>query len=595
MGRDKYLRMHDAPDVGEDDPLPLWRKLCFALGGVPYQMTSTVIGFFLNIYLLEVAELKPSYVAIVLFTGKAWDAVTDPTCGYFVQRTRTRWGRMRPWILFTAPFACAVYFLLFYVPGGFSDTIVGKKAETEMSMEGKLGYYLAVYCAFEGLLSCLHVPYTALTMSVTVRQKERDSVTAYRMGFEAIGVMAAVLIQGQLVTQTRCNGEEEESSKILTADDMRSQEMSYRIGSFIVIGLYLFCSVTVFLGVKEKEATEAEHESEGFFSGLTAVLTYGPFIKASMIFLFLWLCVGVIQGNILLYCTHSLKMGDKFSMFLIVSMSVSIVFMPAWQFVVLRFGKKTAYAAGLMLLVPTNTSLMYLPEDNVPAFMAVIVCAGLGISVAMLLPWSVLPDVLDLFMLEKKMRKDAIFYALYVFFNKLAVGFALAFSQMALAVGGYETGKCEQSEEVGRTLRLLLTPGPVVCLLVALICLWFYPIDETKRLQIKQDTVLYQERSRSQLTESQATMSYESITVPASKNIVPSSGQQHWLLNKLKSVDVDVRAFLFYNRVKIFFFQKRRGGGGGVQMRKTYMQKRLALILTQECVSLVAHRQTQEY
>ncbi|KAL8622452.1 hypothetical protein ACOMHN_034117 [Nucella lapillus] len=509
------MRVREAPEGEEEAYLPLWRKLCFAVGGVPYQTTSTVIGFFLNIYLLEVAQLKPSYVAIVLFTGKAWDAVTDPTCGYLVQHTHTRWGRMRPWILFTAPFACAVYFLLFYVPGGFSDTIVGKKAETEMSMEGKLGYYVVVFCAFEGLLSCLHVPYTALTMYVTTKQKERDSITAYRMGFEAVGVMAAVLIQGQLVAETRCNGEEEDSPKNLTADDMRSQEASYRTGSLIVIGLYMACSLTVFFGVKEKKESESEpRDGVGFFSSLKLVFTYGPYLKASMTFLFLWLAVGIVQGNVLLYCTHSLKMGDKFSIFLVVLLTVSILFMPAWQYVAIRFGKKTAYAAGLMLLVPTFTSLMYLPEDNLPVFMVVIFFAGLGISVSLLLPWSVLPDVLDLFMLEKKMRKDAIFYAFYVFFNKLAVGIGLGLSQLALAIGGYETGECEQPERVGLTLRYLLTPAPVVFVLIALLWLWAYPINEAKRHQIRQDLLLYQERTQSQITASQATMSYESITVP---------------------------------------------------------------------------------
>ena len=56
-------------------------------------------------------------------------------------------------ILFSAPFASAVFFLLFYVPGSYRPEEAGKKPETEISMEGKLGYYLAMFCLFEGLMS----------------------------------------------------------------------------------------------------------------------------------------------------------------------------------------------------------------------------------------------------------------------------------------------------------------------------------------------------------------------------------------------------------------------------------------------------------
>ncbi|XP_070195752.1 sodium-dependent lysophosphatidylcholine symporter 1-A-like [Littorina saxatilis] len=510
----RYMRMTD-PEP-EETLLPLWQKLCFAVGGVPYQMTTTVIGFFLNIFLLEVAELRPGYVAIVLFSGKAWDAVTDPTCGFLVQRTRTRWGRLRPWILFSAPFAVSTYFLLFYVPGKYKEEIEeGRNPTTDISMEGRLGYYLVMFCLFEGFLSCLHVPYTSLTMLVTTKQKERDSVTAFRMVFEAVGVLAAVVIQGQLVADTRCNGEEDIEKK-RTIQDMIDQEWAYRTGSFIVVGLYLVCCLTVFFGVKEKEPTENDaQETTGFFAGLKLVFSYGPYMKAAMAFLFLSLAVGIVQGNVALYCTHSLKMGGSFSLFVLVLLSISIVSMPVWQCIVVRFGKKKAYAAGMILLIPTFSSLMYIPEKSMAAFYVVIVFAGFGISVALLLPWSVLPDVLDLFMLEKKTRQDAIFYAFYVFFNKLAIGLGLGLSQLALSVGGYKTGECHQPSSVGETLRLLVTPAPVVCVLIALIFLWLYPIDEKRRMQIRQDILLYQERTQPPLDASQATMSYESITVPA--------------------------------------------------------------------------------
>ena len=100
---------------------------------------------------------------------------------------------------------------------------------------------------------------------------------------------------------------------------------------------------------------------------------------------------------------------------------------------------------------------------------------------------SVLPDVLDLFMLETGIRQDALFYAFYVFFNKMAVGLALAFSQIALGYGGYRVDMCQQPAVVSHTLRLLVAPAPTVCILLALFFLWRYPIDEKIRKRIKED------------------------------------------------------------------------------------------------------------
>ncbi|ESP05216.1 hypothetical protein LOTGIDRAFT_102436, partial [Lottia gigantea] len=460
----------------DDRPLPLWSKLCFAVGGAPYQITTNVIGFFLNIFLLEVAEIDPFYISIILFVGKAWDAITDPACGYFVNKTETRFGKMKPWIILTAPFACVSYFFLWYVP--------------DLSETGKFGYYFAMYCIFQGLLSGLHVPYTSLTMYISNDQKERDSATSFRMVFEACGVLTGVIVQGKIIEKYRIAGQCADTSATASPESLRLQEESYRIGSYIVLAIYMVCACTVFLGVKEKEGVvDSTGNTDGYFKSLKIVFTYKPYLQAAAIFLFMSLAVAIVQGNIALYCTHSLKMGNKFTNFVIVLLVVSITAMPLWQLLLLRFGKKPVYAAGILIFIPILIAQLYLPADNEYLYYVIMGFAGLSISVSLLLPWSVLPDVLDLFMLETHTRKDAMFYSFYVFFNKLASGIGLALSQVALSVGGYVTGACTQPESVDLTLRMLVVPGPVVCLLLALIFLWCYPINEDKRKAIKQEVL----------------------------------------------------------------------------------------------------------
>uniref|UniRef100_A0A3Q0SIH5 Major facilitator superfamily (MFS) profile domain-containing protein n=1 Tax=Amphilophus citrinellus TaxID=61819 RepID=A0A3Q0SIH5_AMPCI len=82
----------------KQNKLSVCNKICYAIGGAPYQITGCALGFFLQIYLLDVAQLDPFYASIILFVGRAWDAVTDPTVGFLVSRSPwTRFGRMLPW------------------------------------------------------------------------------------------------------------------------------------------------------------------------------------------------------------------------------------------------------------------------------------------------------------------------------------------------------------------------------------------------------------------------------------------------------------------------------------------------------------------
>ncbi|KAF7245916.1 Sodium-dependent lysophosphatidylcholine symporter 1-B [Varanus komodoensis] len=78
--------------------LSVCSKVCYAIGGAPYQITGCALGFFLQIYLLDVAQLDPFSASIILFVGRAWDAVTDPLVGFFLSKTSwSRMGRLMPW------------------------------------------------------------------------------------------------------------------------------------------------------------------------------------------------------------------------------------------------------------------------------------------------------------------------------------------------------------------------------------------------------------------------------------------------------------------------------------------------------------------
>jgi Na+/melibiose symporter-like transporter len=115
---------------------------------------------------------------------------------------------------------------------------------------------------------------------------------------------------------------------------------------------------------------------------------------------------------------------------------------------------------------------------------------GLPIAVSFLVPWSMIPDVIDEFMINKGERKESVFYSFFVFFTKMASGVAAGASALALEVAGYKSDKCYvQPESVGFALRMVVVPVPAVMILGCMFMLWVHPIDEKKRAVIKEKLI----------------------------------------------------------------------------------------------------------
>ncbi|KTG05346.1 hypothetical protein cypCar_00013621 [Cyprinus carpio] len=148
--------------------IPLSRKLCYAVGGMPYQMTATAKGFFMQIFLLDVVKMGAFSASIILFLGRAWDAISDPLIGYAVSKSgRTKIGKLIPWIVFTMPLGVLSYVMLWYTP------------QDIMSSAFSFGWYFTWCCLFDTFMSCYHVPYSSLNMFLGGNQKDRDSATGY--------------------------------------------------------------------------------------------------------------------------------------------------------------------------------------------------------------------------------------------------------------------------------------------------------------------------------------------------------------------------------------------------------------------------------
>ncbi|KAF7231326.1 transcript variant X3 [Nothobranchius furzeri] len=478
-----------SPQINLSQKLSICSKLCFAIGGAPKEVASSATAFFLQIYLLDVAQISAFQASVVLFTGKVWGAVTDPIIGFFMTKSKwTKIGRLMPWMVGCTPFLVVSYFYLWFVPPFIT---------------GRFIWYLGFYCLYQTLITCFHVPYSALTMFLSTDQKERDSATAYRMTMEVLGTLVGAAIQGQIVasahTLKHCPthnmsagylGNSSGAAEIVRSpvhlqDYLSHAKEVYMIAAGAIGGVFLVCTVVMFLGVKERDDPYAPKSDKQmpFCQGFILVMRHGPYLILTAAFIFITAAIQLTQTNLVLFCTYAADLRDHFQNIVLTILVSAVISIPLWQWFLQRFGKKTAAFCGITWMMPFTMMLVFIPNLVVAYFVAV--SSGLSVAASLLLPWSMLPDVVDDFRLTNPFCKghEAIFYSFYVFFTKFAAGVSLGVSTLCLQFAGYNNGACRQPAPVVYTLKLLIGVAPVAFIVTGLLILLLYPINEDVRLR----------------------------------------------------------------------------------------------------------------
>ncbi|KAG8580111.1 hypothetical protein GDO81_007144 [Engystomops pustulosus] len=319
------------------------------------------------------------------------------------------------------------------------------------------------------------------------------------MTMEVLGTLVGAALQGQIVasahTSLHCRAEMNVSMNatyspvnvtILTpgsADYKLLARKVYMIAAGVIGSIYVICTAVLSLGVKERNDLFAKSSGKvlPFCSGFKKSMRHGPYIYLIASFLLISAAVQLLQSNFVLFCTHAAgDLRDHFQNLVLTILISAVLSIPFWQWFLQRFGKKTA-AFGISWMIPFAILLVTLP--NVIVGYTVAVSSGFSIAASLLLPWSMLPDVVDNFqqMNPSAAGLEAIFYSSFVFFTKLSAGISLGISTLSLQFAGYSSGACRQPYLVVLTLQILIGAAPGILIILGLIILIFYPITEDTR------------------------------------------------------------------------------------------------------------------
>ena len=424
------------------------RLVAFGVGDTGGAIVATVTGFYLTAYWLDVARLPAAAVGTILLVTQVWDAFTDPAVGIAADRTRTRWGRKRPWLLFGAvPFGLA-YAMQWAVP--------------DLGPAALFAYYLGASVLLQTCFTVVGIPYGALTPDLTPDYDERTRLNQYRFAFNIAASLAAIALHPVLVEA----GGGGESGYLLSAAVF---------GTVIAVSL-----LVTFRYTREVPAPPVTESLGDAVRALRVPLRSRAFRYTIGLFVMSWTALLTVQANLLLFVRYWLQAEGHFVGIILCFQVTAIVFLAVWGKVSERVGKPRVYVYGAVLWAAALLTLFVLPRAVVWPFYAASGVAGAGAAVAYLVPWSLLPDVIDESAAETGTRRESVFYGVFQFLQKAGLSLSLSGSAFALAWAGYlnpdEVGVvADQPESVLWTLRLLVSVVPAAVLLASLPLALRYP------------------------------------------------------------------------------------------------------------------------
>jgi GPH family glycoside/pentoside/hexuronide:cation symporter len=422
------------------------KKLVYGVGDTGFSLTTTIIGVYFLIFLTDVVGIRPAIAAAAIFIGRSWDYVNDPLIGHISDRTRSRWGRRRPYLLFGAlPFTLA-FALMWWRPP--IESVIGLAA-----------YYAVAYVIFDAAATFVYMPYFALTPELTSDYDERTSLTTYRMLFSILGSLLAFPIPPLLVGAFS----PENAGKVFT--------MGALFGVVSALPFFL-----VFFGTREREAY-MHMEKPSLRQSLQAALKNRPFRIGMMIFLLTWVAIEIVQDTLIFFIKYVVQREAESSLILAVIFVTALFALPIWEWVSRRWSKRWAYIIGISFWAGVQMVIIALsPATALPLILGLCVLAGVGVAAAHVLPWAILPDAVEWGEWQTGERHEGAFYSLVTLSKKVATSIAIPLVGLILDFSGYVPNAVTQPPAVLAGIRIAIGPIPALMLCGGIAFALVYPI-----------------------------------------------------------------------------------------------------------------------
>ena len=427
-------------------------KLIYGIGDIGNAAANSAIQFFLLIFYTDAALIAPALAGSALLVGKIWDAINDPLFGWLSDRTTSRFGKRRVYMIFGALPLAIVIALLWRVPSGLSNM-------------GILLWIAITFILFDTVWTMTNVPYYALTAELTDDYDERSSLTAYRM---VLGVPAYIV--GAAVTP-------------LLVGLFATKRTGYGwIGIFYGI-LAAAVLLIAAAGLRERKSISESRAMTPPLQTFMAALKNRPFLQLIIAYLVANTAFALLKTLLAYYLTYQLGMEDQVPVVMFLLLLFVALFLFPWKKLSERWNKGPAYGLGLAIGGIAVASTFFLPNEPTMWVYVIAAAAGIGFSAQWVFPWAMVPDVVEYDRLQTGEHRGGMYYGVWGLATKISEALGITASGWVLQLYGY-VPNVEQSARTLLGIRLFFGPVPLLCFVLALPLLIWYPITRKKHAEM---------------------------------------------------------------------------------------------------------------
>ena len=426
------------------DGLSAKTKLFYGVGDVGNAMVNSAILFFLLVFYTDGLIIAPALAGSALLVGKIYDAINDPVFGWISDRTTSRFGKRRVYMIFGAlPLAISVV-LLWRMPPNLPEVAI-------------FAWIVVTFIFYDTMNTVTSVPYYALTAELTDDYDERAGLTAYRM---VLGVPAYLV--GAALTPVIVG--------LFATKRAGYEALGLIYGAVAAVVLWISAS-----GLRErKQISESKSETPPLRAFATSFRNR-PFVQLIVAYLVAAIAFALTQTLMAYYLTYQLRMEGQVPLVMGLLLVTVAIFLFPWKWLAGRWNKGPAYALGLAIAGVAVAATFFLPAHPTPLIYLIAFVAGIGFSAQWVFPWAMVPDVVEYDRLETGEHRGGMYYGVWGFTSKLTGALGVALTGWVLQLSGY-VPNVEQAAQALLGIRLFFGPVPLAILLLALPLLVWYPI-----------------------------------------------------------------------------------------------------------------------
>jgi GPH family glycoside/pentoside/hexuronide:cation symporter len=414
---------------GEARRLTLTTKIVYSLGDHTVNIVLSALTLVYLHFLTDVVHFSGTLAGLVPWIGRMVDAFTDPMMGRISDRTTWRSGRRRP------------YFLIGCVPFGVFFALLWLDVPTA-STYGRFAWYAGVYVMLSLAMTTISVPYLALIPEMSRNYDERTSLNTWR---SAAGIVAVFFTIGMSALAR------------MLGDDARAWSLAAAITSVWLVLPWL----AVHRVSWERPVASGAPAPVRFSEAMRALSRHGSYRVLCAVYIVGRIAVDITSVMFVYYVAWVIGRREDFEMVMFTFLAAVILALPFWLALARRFDKKTIYIAGVLWWIGAQ-GFIYIGSPEWPRWIIFLVAGftGIGYAVADLMPWSMLPDVIDEDEAATGERREGLYAGTFTLLRKIGGATAVLMVGIGLDLARYDGSAATQPESAVEAIRVMMAVVP---------------------------------------------------------------------------------------------------------------------------------------